>query len=100
MFGDASRIDWFTAPVAQGTERRPSKPRVAGSNPARRAFGSRLFSRPLPLAQLADLLESEVSVQAFRLGLGLSTVGPAGSINERASAEASPPLAEARVVTP
>ena len=28
----------LTAPVAQRTERRPSKPRVGGSNPSRRAL--------------------------------------------------------------
>ncbi len=33
----AARIDAERAPVAQGTEQRPSKPTVGGSNPSRRA---------------------------------------------------------------
>src|SRR5437660_2046459 len=38
--GGAARYPVFRAPVAQRTERRPSKPLVGGSNPPRRIEGS------------------------------------------------------------
>jgi hypothetical protein len=91
-FGERGALPCRHAPVAQGTERRTSNPRAAGSNPARRAA-----SPQVRLRARTPLTSSIANVRWSSLGrdrLGVSTgapLPPITGVDARLPARECPP---------
>jgi hypothetical protein len=88
-------LRWAGAPVAQWTEQRPSKPRVAGSNPARRA----LLLRP---RQVIAGVSTARSRRARRKSMTSTWMAPATGIAAsapRTPATSAPMSTEMRITS-